>query len=291
MRDFIPMLPRRSFLRWGLAASASAFLWPGKLWADGDAPKITTDPWRKQLVRFPQKTDLILMTSRPPQLETPLKYFKTEITPNDAFFVRWHEAGIPTQVDTATFRLNIGGHVDNALHLSVDDLKQNFQPVSLVAVAQCAGNSRSFFEPRVAGTQWGNGAVGNAKWTGVRLSDVLKSAGVKPGAVQVSFQGMDLPPLPDTPPFIKALDADHAMDGQVMIAYAMNDSDLPMLNGYPIRLVVPGWYATYWVKSLHHITVLNEPFKGYWMDTAYRIPDNPDANESPTDLATKTVPV
>jgi sulfite dehydrogenase len=252
---------------------------------------ITTDRWRRQMVRFPEKTDLILLTDRPPQLETPLKYFKTDLTPNDAFFVRWHEAGIPTRVDTETFRLNVGGHVGNALSLSLDDLRSKFEAVSLVAVAQCSGNSRAYFEPRVPGGQWANGAMGNAKWTGVRLRDLLKAAGVKPDAVDVAFQGLDLPPLPDTPIFAKSLSAAHAMDGEVMVAYAMNDSDLPMLNGFPLRLVVPGWYATYWVKSLAHITVLDQPFKGFWMDKAYRIPTTPDAIESPDHLATDTVPI
>ena len=115
----------------------------------------------------------------------------------------------------------------------------------MVAVAQCSGNSRSFFEPRVPGGQWGNGAVGNAKWTGVRLRELLQRAGVKDGAVDVSFGGLDRSPLPGTAPFVKSLDLAHAIDGEVIIAYAMNDGDLPMLNGFPLRLIVPGWYATY----------------------------------------------
>lgn len=252
---------------------------------------ITTDRWRRQMARFPEKTDLILLTDRPPQLETPLKYFQTDITPNDAFFVRWHEAGIPTKVDTSTFRLRVDGFVDKQLDLSVSELKKNFEPVSLVAVAQCSGNSRSYFQPRVPGGQWANGAVGNAKWTGVRLKDLLQAAGIKDGAVDVSFQGLDLPPLPDTPVFAKSLSKDHAMDGQVMVAYAMNDADLPMLNGFPLRLIVPGWYATYWVKSLQHICVYDKPFDGFWMTKAYRIPADPSGNESPDHLATKTIPI
>jgi sulfite dehydrogenase (cytochrome) subunit A len=252
---------------------------------------ITTDRWRRQMVRFPEKTDLILLTDRPPQLETPLKYFQKDLTPNDAFFVRWHEAGFPTRVDTNTFRLNVGGHVGKSLSLSLADLRNKFEAISLVAVAQCSGNSRSYFQPRVPGGQWANGAVGNAKWTGVRLRDLLEAAGMQPGAIDVTFQGLDLPPLPDTPIFAKSLSAAHAMDGEVMVAYAMNDADLPMVNGFPLRLVVPGWYATYWVKALAHITVLDQPFKGYWMDKAYRIPDNAEANEAPDKQAMKTVPI
>src|ERR1035441_4368390 len=138
-----------------------------------------------ELVRYPQKTVLILLTDRPPQLETPLRYFQTDLTPNDAFFVRWHLSGIPTTVDLQTFRLEVSGQVDKPLSLSLHNLKNRFKPVSVVALAQCAGNSRSLFEPPVPGGQWGNGAMGNARWTGVRLRDVLDEAGVKAGAVQV----------------------------------------------------------------------------------------------------------
>ena len=244
-----------------------------------------------EMARYPQKTDLILLTDRPPQLETPLPYFTTDLTPNDAFFVRWHLSGIPTEVDTRTFRLEVSGHVKKSLSLSLQDLKSKFEPVSVVALCQCAGNSRSLFEPRVAGGQWGNGAMSNARWKGVRLKDVLDAAGVLPGTVQVGLRGLDTPPIPQTPRFEKSLAIDRARDGEVMIAYEMNGAPLPMLNGFPIRLVVPGWYSTYWVKSLSAISVLDQPLKTFWMDTAYRIPDNPGAEETPQQLAKVTVPI
>ena len=244
-----------------------------------------------ELVRYPEKTELILLTDRPPQLETPLRYFRTDLTPNDAFFVRWHLSGIPTTVDLRTFRLEVGGHVNKPLSLSLKDLQSKFEPVSLVAFCQCAGNSRSLFEPRVPGGQWSNGAMGNARWKGVRLKDVLDAAGVQAGAVQVGLQGLDVPPLPKTPRFEKSLQIDHARDGEVMIAYEMNGAPPPMLNGFPIRLVVPGWYATYWVKALSSVTVLDQPLKTFWMDKAYRIPDNADANEEPQHLSAVTVPI
>ncbi len=243
------------------------------------------------LIRYPQKTDLILRTDRPPQLETPLRYFESDLTPNEAFFVRWHVSGIPTKVDPQSYRLEIGGAVEKPLSLSLDELKNKYEPVSLVALAQCSGNSRSFFEPRVPGGQWGHGAMGNARWTGVRLKDVLNEAGVKAGVVQVGLRGLDVPPMPATPVFQKSLEIDHARDGEVMIAYAMNDDELPMLNGFPLRLVVPGWYSTYWVKSLSSITVVDQPLKTFWMDKAYRIVDNPEGNEDPQHLAATTVPV
>jgi sulfite dehydrogenase len=245
----------------------------------------------RNLARFPEKAELILLTDRPPQLETPLHYFRQDLTPNEAFFVRWHLEGIPASVDLRTFRLNIGGHVRTPLQLSMHDLRSQFEPVSLVAVNQCSGNSRSFFEPRIPGGQWKNGAVGNAKWTGVPVKSILDRAQAKPGAVDVSFNGLDAPPLPSVPDFVKALSIDHARDGEVMIAYAMNDQPLPMVNGFPLRLVVPGWYGTYWVKALSDITVLPHAFSNFWTDKAYRIPKAPNGTESPEHLATDTVPI
>jgi sulfite dehydrogenase (cytochrome) subunit A len=274
----------------GIAAASSVFGWtPDFAWAD--SPASASQPGTQTLVRYPQKTDLILLTDRPPQLETPLRYFATDLTPNDAFFVRWHLSGIPTTVDLQTFRLEVGGQVNKPMSLSLSELRSKFEPVTMVALAQCAGNFRSMFEPRVAGGQWGAGAMGNARWKGARLKDVLNAAGVKPGAVQVGLRGLDVPPMPATPVFQKSLAIDHARDGEVMIAYEMNGEPLPMLNGYPIRLIVPGWFATYWVKSLATITVLDQPLKTFWMDKAYRIPDNPQANEEPQHLATATVPI
>src|SRR5438876_4823089 len=245
----------------------------------------------RRMVRFPEKRELILLTGRPPQLETPLHYFRQDLTPNEAFYVRWHLEGIPTSVDPGVFRLQIGGHVQKLASLSMNDLRTQFEPFSLIAVNQCSGNSRSFFEPRVPGGQWRNGAMGNARWTGVRLRDLLDRSGVKAGAVEVSFEGLDRAPLVATPRFAKALRVDHARDGEVLVAYEMNGAELPMLNGYPLRLVVPGWYATYWVKALREITVLSEKFHGFWMDKAYRIPNTPNANEDPEHLATETVPI
>ncbi len=288
------VVARRRFLSTLVSAGGVVFArraFASSLDIDSLLDAANSGPAAQTLVRYPQKTGLILLTDRPPQLETPLRYFQTDLTPNDAFFVRWHLAEIPTTVDAQTFRLEISGHVSKPLSLSLADLRTKFEPVSLVALNQCSGNSRSLFEPRVPGGQWGNGAMGNARWTGVRLKDVLDAAGVQPGAVQVGLRGLDEPPWPKTPPFEKSLQIDHARDGEVMIAYEMNGQPLPMLNGFPIRLIVPGWFATYWVKALTKVTVLDQPLKTFWMDKAYRIPDNPQANESPQHLAEATVPI
>ncbi|MCA1454574.1 molybdopterin-dependent oxidoreductase [Bradyrhizobium sp. BRP22] len=241
---------------------------------------------------FPQKGDMILQRVRPPLLETPMDVFDRGVfTPNDQFYVRWHWAVIPNSVDANAFRLAVRGHVDRTLSLSISDIVRDLPRVELAAVNQCSGNSRGFFSPRVPGAQWAHGAMGNAKWVGVRLKDVLDRAGVKAGAVQVRFKGLDEPVVPDAPTFRKSLAIDHARDGEVMIAYAMNGEQLPLLNGFPLRLIVPGWYSTYWVKMLSDIEVLDKPDDNYWMAVAYTIPDTPHANIVPGQSGVKMVPI
>ena len=124
-----------------------------------------------------------------------------------------------------------------------------------------------------------------------RLKDVLDKAGVKPGAVQVRFKGLEEPVVADAPHFMKSLDIDHARDGEVMIAYAMNGEQLPLVNGFPLRLVVPGWYATYWVKMLNDIEVLDQPDTNYWTKVAYTIPDTPHASMKPGETDVKMIPI
>jgi DMSO/TMAO reductase YedYZ molybdopterin-dependent catalytic subunit len=234
---------------------------------------------------------MILQRTRPPLLETPFEVFdKGTLTPNDQFYVRWHWAVIPTRVDAETFSLAMRGHVNQSLSLTLRDIL-DLPRVELVAVNQCSGNSRGFFQPRVSGGEWANGAMGNARWTGVRLKDLLDKAGVKPGAVQVRFKGMDEPVVDGAPSFMKSLDIEHARDGEVMIAYAMNGEQLPLLNGFPLRLVVPGWYATYWVKMLNDIEVLDQPDTNYWTKVAYTIPDTPHASIKPGQANVRMIPI
>jgi DMSO/TMAO reductase YedYZ molybdopterin-dependent catalytic subunit len=245
----------------------------------------------RPLVKYPQKRPLIGLTSRPPQLETPFSVFaEGPITPNDAFFVRYHLAGIPYDLDPEKFALKVKGKVDQELTLSLADLRR-LPATEIVAVNQCSGNSRGFFEPRVTGGQLGNGALGNARWHGVSLKVVLEKAGVRAGARQVTFNGMDGPIMDTTPDFVKAIDIDHARDGDVMLAYAMNGEPLPFLNGFPLRLIVPGYYGTYWVKHLNEITVVDGVYDGFWMKTAYRIPDNACACVEPGTAPKATVPI
>jgi len=240
---------------------------------------------------FPEKKAMILQRSRPPLLETPFEVFDQSVfTPNDRFFVRWHWAVIPTEVNVDSFRLAVHGHVDRPLSLSLKDMLALPQ-VEIAAVNQCSGNSRGLFQPRVPGGQWWHGAMGNARWTGVRLKHVLDRAGIKASAVGVRFNGTDGPVVPDGPDFMKSLAVDHARDDEVMLAYAMNGAQLPLLNGFPLRLIVPGWYSTYWVKMLNDIEVLDQPDSNYWMKTAYTIPDTPHASITPGETGFRSVPI
>lgn len=288
-----PMLDRREMMKRvgaGLAALGAAGLDPVTAFAL-DTVTLPFDNGERPLVKYPQKRPMIGLTSRPPQLETPFSIFNDgAITPNNAFFVRYHLADVPFNIDPDTFTLEIKGSVERPLKLSLKEIRK-LPAVELVAVNQCSGNSRGFFSPRVAGGQLGNGAMGNARWRGVALKTLLGRAGVKAGARQVTFNGMDGPVSDKTPDFVKALDIDHASDGEVMLAYGMNGEDLPLLNGFPLRLIVPGYYGTYWVKHLNEITVIDDVFDGFWMKSAYRIPDN-DCNCVELGTAPKaTIPI
>jgi DMSO/TMAO reductase YedYZ molybdopterin-dependent catalytic subunit len=284
-------MDRRRFLR--AAGVMGAGLAAAPAWAGGSTElNLPGGPNGRDLTTgFPEKGQMILQRTRPPLLETPFEVFdKGVFTPNDQFFVRWHWAVIPEQVDVVAFRLNVHGHVNSPLSLSMADILA-LPRFEIAAVNQCSGNSRGLFQPRVPGGQWDNGALGNAKWTGVRLRDVLDRAGVKAGAVDVRFNGLDEPVVDGAPDFMKSLSIDHARDGEVMLAYQMNGAQLPLLNGFPLRLIVPGWYSTYWVKMLNDIEVLDAPDSNFWMATAYRIPDTPGANVKPGQTGFKTVPI
>jgi DMSO/TMAO reductase YedYZ molybdopterin-dependent catalytic subunit len=249
----------------------------------------------RPLVRLPGKRPLICVTTRPPHLETPFAIFNDgPITANDAFFVRYHLANIPTSIDPVTYRLTVKGRVKTPLSLSLDELKALATPVEVVAVNQCSGNSRGFSSPRVFGAQLGNGAMGNARWIGVPLKAVLAKAGVEANARQVVFNGLDTPVLPSTPDFRKALDIEHALSDEPFLAWSMNGQDLPFLNGYPLKLIVPGYFGTYWVKHLSDIEVIDTDFTGhdaFFMTTAYRVPDNDCLCVAPGTTAAKTRPI
>ena len=221
---------------------------------------------------LPGKRPLIKLSYRPPNYETPLAYFAEPITPNDAFFVRYHLARIPETIDAQTWRLKLGGDaIETPGELSLDDLKR-FEQVELTAVCQCSGNRRGLFNPHVPGVQWGVGAMGCARWKGVRLKDVLAKAGLRKEAVELVLDGADGAVIEKTPDFVKSLPIWKALDENVLIAFEMNGAPLPHFNGFPARLVVPGWTGTYWMKHLTRLDAVSKPFDGFWMKSAYRIP-------------------
>ena len=289
---------RRRFIRGagllaaGLAANPLASL-AATVPANEDGVTFADGP--RELIAYPQKRPLIRVTTRPPHLETPFEVFNHgAITPNDAFFVRYHLANIPTSIDLKTYRLTVTGLVSKPLSLSLAELKSLAEPVEIVAVNQCSGNSRGFSSPRVFGAQLANGAMGNARWVGVPLKTVLEKAGVGAGAKQVTFNGLDQPVLPSTSDFRKALDVAHALSPDVLLAWSMNGEDLPYLNGYPLKLIVPGYFGTYWVKHLSEIEVIDHTFDGHdalFMTTAYRVPDNDCMCVAPGTAPDKTRPI
>jgi DMSO/TMAO reductase YedYZ molybdopterin-dependent catalytic subunit len=222
------------------------------------------------LEALPGKKPLIKLTYRPPNYETPIANFRTAITPNDAFFVRYHLADIPT-IDARTWRLTVGGEGANGrVQLSLDDLKA-MPTTEVVAVCQCSGNRRGLFEPHVVGVEWGYGAMGCARFKGVRLKDVLDRVGLKKEAIELVLDGADGPVLDKTPDFVKSIPVAKAIEDG-LVAYEMNGQPLPHFNGFPARVIVPGWTATYWVKHITSIMATTKPFEGFWMKSAYRVP-------------------
>lgn len=237
---------------------------------------------------FPGKGEMIVQRIRPPLLEAPMTVFREGIiTPNERMFVRWNW-DMPTSITAADHRVAIGGAVTKAVSLTLDEVAAAGEPVEVIAINQCAGNGRGLSEPRVTGTQWGNGAMGCAKWTGVRLKDVLAKAGLAAGAKRVRFAGLDVPLTDGAPQFIKSIPIDIAMRDDVLVAWAMNDEPLPLLHGFPLRIVVPGWFSTYWVKMLSTIEVLTGEDDSYYVAKSYRMPAKPI---TPQDKDFATVPI
>lgn len=283
---------RRALLLGGVGAAASAALAPFSGVAQTSETELPFDNGRRQLVAYPEKRPLIVLTSRPPQLETPFDVFNEGIiTPNDAFFVRYHLSGIPTAIDGDRHQIKVGGNAcGRPFDITVSELRRFFRPSEIVAVNQCSGNSRGHFTPRVTGGQLSNGAMGNARWVGVPLKALLARAEIKDSARQIVFNGLDTAPFGGGD-FIKSLDIHHAMDGEVMLAYQMNGSDIPMLNGYPVKLIVPGYYGTYWIKHVSDIEIVDNTYEGFWMKPAYRIPDNDCACVEPGKAPQSTRPI
>ena len=271
------MNSRRAFLKFSAAglAVASGVRWPESAIAAADLgpPALPAGTLQSaELVKLDGKVALIKKSFRPPNFETPVSYFNEAFTPNNAFFVRYHLAGIP-RVDAAQWKLSVSGEsLEKPFELTYDSLRKDFEIVEVPAVCMCSGNRRGLSQPHVTGVQWGHGAIGNAKWRGVRLRDVLIRSGLKKDALEIVLGGADSAVLDKTPDFVKSLPVWKAMDENTLVAFEMNGEALPHWNGFPARIVVPGWTATYWMKHVTSISVVAQPFKGFWMNPAYRIP-------------------
>jgi DMSO/TMAO reductase YedYZ molybdopterin-dependent catalytic subunit len=267
---------RREFLKVSAGALllAGASRWTGRVNAADFAPASLPAGALEsaQLASLPGKLPLIRKSFRPPNFETPVHYLRDAFTPNDAFFVRYHLAGIP-QIGATQWTLAIAGEaVERPFELSYENMTKEFDVTEIAAVCMCSGNRRGLSQPHVPGVQWGHGAIGNARWRGVRLRDLLNKAGLKKDALEIVFNGADAPVLDKTPDFVKSLPVWKAMDENTLVAFAMNGEELPHWNGFPARLVVPGWTATYWMKHLTSVSAVAQSFKGFWMNPAYRIP-------------------
>lgn len=237
----------------------------------------------QELVTIPGKREMLVHNDRPEDLETPLADLNTWITPNDVFFVRQH---LPRpKTDEGSHRIALGGRVNQQMELSIADLKKLPQ-YTVAATLECTGNARMFFRPRVPGVQWGRGAIGNAEWSGPRLSDVLKLAGADRSAAWVTVNGADQG-VAKTPDFVRSMRMEKALHPATLLALQMNGEPLPDLHGFPVRLVVPGWDGTSWVKWVTTLIVANEPDRGFFMNPAYRFPKHavaPGQAANPADL-------
>src|SRR5271154_5387124 len=273
------MLTRRSLLEAagaGVALGGSAVGLPR--WSEANAAGVELAPGLPSgldtsaaMETLPGKKPLIRLSYRPPNYEAPLDYFRTPITPNDEFYIRYHLSDIP-DVDVNSYKIAVGGDGANGQTvLTLDELKK-MPAVEIAAVNQCSGSRRGLSNPHVPGVQWGYGAMGCARWKGARLKDLLDKAGLKKEAIEIAINGADEPPFDKTPDFIKSLPVWKAIDESTLVAYEMNGEPLPHFNGYPARLIVPGWTGTYWMKHLVRIDALTRPERGYWMNPAYRIP-------------------
>jgi DMSO/TMAO reductase YedYZ molybdopterin-dependent catalytic subunit len=185
--------------------------------------------------------------------------------------VRYHLSDIP-RVDANSWKLSIGGEGANAqAELTFDDL-QKMPAFEIAAVNQCSGNRRGLFKPPVVGVQWGYGGMGCARWRGARLRDILDWVGIRKEAIEIVLDGADGPVFDKTPDFVKSIPMWKAMEETTIVAYEMNGQPLPHFNGFPARVIVPGWTGTYWMKHVTSINAITKAFTGFWMSQAYRIP-------------------
>jgi DMSO/TMAO reductase YedYZ molybdopterin-dependent catalytic subunit len=244
---------------------------------------------------LPGKEGMIIRSFRFLDLEMPMEFMNAWITPVPRFFVRNH-MHMPSAAGSEGWSLSIGGEVERPVTLSLSDLGK-LASHSVTNALECAGNGRSFQRPIVPGVQWQRGAVGNARFSGPRLRDVLERAGVKATGKHVMFRGRDEVPG-KVPPFIRSIPVEKAMDGDTLVATHMNGAPLTKHHGFPARVMVPGWIGAASCKWVTEIKVIDKEFDGNFMKPGYRFPDqpiapgasvNPDATHAITALGVKSV--
>jgi sulfite oxidase len=257
------MNSRRDFLKYASAAALATSATPSLLtWAFP----------QDQSVDVPGEDGMLLRSFRFVDIEAPVEYFNTWLTPVPHFFVRNHMYE-PVQLDANEWRLSIGGEVEKPITLSLADLSK-LETHSVVNTLECAGNGRSLHRPQVPGIQWGKGAVSTARFSGPRMRDVLHRAAVKPSGKHVMFRGLDEVPG-KVPPFIRSIPIEKALDSDTLIATHMNGQPLTKHHGFPARALAPGWIGAASCKWLTEIKLLDAEFAGNFMSPAYRWPNQP----------------
>ena len=221
---------------------------------------------------------MLVVNSRPYDWSTPLdELAPTLFTPNRTFFIRSH-MGPPPSIDVHAWRLVVDGLVEQPLHLSLDELRA-MEKVEVPAVLQCSGNGRYFYgeafasASHPAGAQWTYGGVGNARWGGVRVRDILSRARLRPSARYATNSGLDNPLLPTTPKFVRGIELEKLFDPDTIFAYEMNGEPLPYEHGYPVRLIVPGWAGDHCVKWFTRMTIAQTLTTAFWTSVGYRYPN------------------
>jgi DMSO/TMAO reductase YedYZ molybdopterin-dependent catalytic subunit len=236
----------------------------------------------------PGKEKLLVRSLRPPDYESPVALLDSFITPVEHFYVRSH-LPVPPGLDGATWTLAIDGEVNSPVSMSLDEIRK-LPSTTITMTLECAGNGRAFFDPPVAGIQWAKGAVGTARWTGVRLAEVMKRAGAKSTARFVYMNGADRP-LGTMPDFVRQLTIEKATHPDTILAYDMNGQPITPLHGFPLRAIVPGWEGAYSIKWLTSLRVADRESDSFWVATGYRYPTKrvaPGATVDPKDMAPLT---
>lgn len=282
MKNKITLFDRRGFLKAGSLTTLTALLGTNIVFADRlprhylpvvfDRIAGPADPMATK------NKNLVVLNDKPWNVETPAYLLDDAVTPADRMFIR-NNGLIPESIDVANWTLTINGEsVWAPKTYTLADLKTKFKPYTYQLVLECAGNGRAGYFPKTSGNQWTEGGVSCAEWTGVRLKDILADAGLKDNAVYIGYYGKDLhlSQDPKQPVISRGVPIAKALEDETIIAWAMNGQDIPLVHGYPLRLVVGGWPASVSGKWLHTIAIRDKVHDGAKMTgKSYRIPIHP----------------